>query len=223
MSLIIYKVVDVKPSKQLEDLAKKNNWTISVAKPQITENTWSNISTFAVDISDKKTQLPVSINDDIDLLDITLKVVDDHNYFVESGFYYQESSYQTSSGSKSSLPTFAERFKFISQHSWVEGYYHGEAVNLDNYDLDYSKIGTKAYLVDKKGKKYPADISENGYMTITDIPATKDDYTLIVDIPGHFLYSKKLTLSRTIDGKVQGISILCIRILLLLEMSTEIM
>lgn len=199
-----YKVVDVKPSKQLEDLAKKNNWAISVAKPQITENTWSNISTFAVDISDKKTQLPVSINDDIDLLDITLKVVDDHNYFVESGFYYQESSYQTSSGSKSSLPTFAERFKFISQHSWVEGYYHGEAVNLDNYDLDYSRIGTKAYLVDKNGKKYPANISDNGYMTFTDIPATKDEYTLIVDIPGHFLYSKKLTLSRTIDGKVQG-------------------
>jgi subtilisin family serine protease len=199
-----YKVVDVKPSKQLEDVAKKNNWTINVAKPQITENTWSNLSTFAVDIVDKKTKLPVSINDDIDLLDITLKVVDDHNYFVESGFYYQESSYITSSGSKTSLPTFAERFKFISQHSWVEGYYHGEAVNLDNYDLDYSKIGTKAYLVDKTGKKHPADISENGYMTFTDIPAVKDDYTLIVDIPGHFLYSKKLTLSRTIDGKIHG-------------------
>ncbi len=199
-----YKVVDVKPSKQLEDLTKKNNWTINVAKPQITESTWSNISEFAVDISDKKTKLPVSINDDIDLLDITLKVVDDHNYMVESTFYYQESSYQTSSGSKSSLPTFAEKFKFISRHSWVEGYYHGEAVNLDNYDLDYSKIGTKAYLVDKNGKKYPADISENGYMTYKDIPATKDEYTLIVDIPGHFLYSKKLTLSRTIDGKVQG-------------------
>jgi hypothetical protein len=110
-----------------------------------------------------------------------------------------------SSGSKSSLPTFAEKFKFISQHSWFEGYYHGEAVNLDNYDLDYSKIGTKAYLVDKNGKKYPADISENGYMTITDIPATKDEYTLIIDIPGHFQYSKKITLSRTIDGIVQGI------------------
>ncbi|MGX6441825.1 S8 family serine peptidase [Neobacillus sp. K501] len=199
-----YKVTDVKPSKQLVDLAKKNNWTVNVAKPQITESTWSNMTAFAVDISDKKTQLPVSIHNDIDLLDITLKVVDDHNYMVESSFNYQESSYQTSSGNKTSLPTFAERFKFISQHSWVEGYYHGEAVNLDNYDLDYSKIGTKAYLVDKKGKKYRADISNRGYMTFKDIPATKDDYTLIVDIPGHFLYSKKLTLSRTIDGKVQG-------------------
>lgn len=121
----------------------------------------------------------------------------------ESAFYYQESSYQTRSGSKFTLPTFAEKFKFISKHSWFEGYYHGEAVNLDNYDLDYSKIGTKAYLVDKNGKKYPADISESGYMTITD--ATSDEYTLVVDIPGHFLYNKKITLSRTIDGKVQGI------------------
>ncbi|QNG58622.1 hypothetical protein H4O14_12295 [Bacillus sp. PAMC26568] len=40
-------------------------------------------------------------------------------------------------------------------------------------------------------------------MTITD--ATSDEYTLVVDIPGHFLYNKKITLSRTIDGKVQGI------------------
>ncbi|WP_226537373.1 S8 family serine peptidase [Fictibacillus halophilus] len=200
-----YKVVDVKPSKQLENLAIKNNWTIRVAKPQITESTWSNISTFAVDISDKKTQLPVSINQNIDLLDITLKVVDDHNYMLESSFYYQESFYQTSSGSKFDLPTFAERFMFISQHSWLEGYYQGEALSYENYDMDFSKVGTKAYLVDKKGKKYPADISEHGYMTIKDIPATKDVYTLIVDIPGHFQYHKKLTLSKEIDGKVHGI------------------
>ncbi|PLR68604.1 hypothetical protein [Bacillus sp. UMB0893] len=174
--------------KQLENLAKKNNWTIRVAKPQITESTWSNISAFAVDISDKKTQLPVSINDDIDLLDIKLKVADDHNYMAESSFYYQESSYQTSSGSKFTLPTFAEKFKFISKHSWFEGHFHGEAVNLDNYDLDYSKIGTKAYLVDKNGKKYPADISESGYMTITDIPATSDEY---MSINPYFPTSKK--------------------------------
>lgn len=42
-------------------------------------------------------------------------------------------------------------------------------------------------------------------MTIKEIPATIDEYTLIVDIPGHFQYSKKITLRRTIDGKVQGI------------------
>lgn len=110
--------------KQLENIAKRNNWTIRVAKPQITESTWSNISAFAVNISDKKTQLPVSINDDIDLLDIKLKVADDHNYMAESSFYYQESSYQTSSGSKFTLPSFAEKFKFISKHSWFEGHFH---------------------------------------------------------------------------------------------------
>ncbi|MGG3468448.1 S8 family serine peptidase [Neobacillus pocheonensis] len=200
-----YKVVDVKPSQQLDDLAKKNNWDIRVAKPVITKDIWSNISTFAVDISDKKTKLPVSIDGDINLLDINLKVIDDHNYIVDSGFRYQESAYQTSSGSKVTLPTFADRFKFTSQHSMLEGYYHGEAVNFENYDLDYSKIGVKAYLVDKKGKKYSASISENGYMTITDIPAVTDEYTLVVNIPGHYQYNKKLQLSRTIDGKVQGI------------------
>lgn len=87
----------------------------------------------------------------------------------------------------------------------LEGYYHGEAVNFENYDLDYSKIGVNAYLVDKKGKKYSASISENGYMTITDIPAVTDEYTLVVNIPGHYQYNKKIQLSRTIDGKVQGI------------------
>ncbi len=200
-----YKVVDVKPSQQLENLAKKNNWNIRVAKPEITKDIWSDITTFSVDISDQKTKLPVSIDGEINLLDINLKVIDDHNYSVESEFRYQESSYQTRSGSKFTLPTFADRFKFTSQHSMLEGYYHGEAVNFENYDLDYSKIGVKAYLVDKKGKKYNATISENGYMTITDIPAVADEYTLVVNIPGHYQYNKKLQLSRTIDGKVQGI------------------
>ncbi|GGI17621.1 S8 family serine peptidase [Gottfriedia solisilvae] len=199
-----YKFVDVKPSKQLEDLAKKNNWTINVAKPEIIASTWSNISTFGVDISDKKTKLPVSINGDVNLLDINLKVIDDHNYFVESGFYSQESSYKTNDGTKFTLPTYADKFKFISQHSMLEGYYHGEAVNLDNYDMDYSKIGTKVYVVDKKGKKYNASIIDRGWLTITDIPAVADDYTLVVDIPGHFLYTKKIKISKTIDGKVQG-------------------
>ncbi|WP_088044246.1 S8 family serine peptidase [Bacillus sp. EAC] len=199
-----YKVDGVKASKQLEDLAKKNNWTIRVAKPQITAGYWSDLSTFSVDISDKKTKLPVSINGDMNLLDINLKVIDDLNYSVQSGFYYQESSYITNDGTKLALPTYADKFKFISQHSMLEGYYHGEAVNLDNYDLDYSKIGTKAYVVDKKGKKYNASIQENGWMTIDDIPATADDYSLVISIPGHFLYTKKIKLSRTIDGVVQG-------------------
>lgn len=199
-----YKVDSVQPSKQLEDLAKKNNWTIQVAKPSIKEDYWTDLVSFAVDISDKKTKLPVSINGDINLLDIKLKVVDDQNYFVESGFNYQESSYKTNTGTQFTLPTYADRFKFISQHSMLEGYYHGEAVNLDNYDQDYSKIGTKAYVIDKKGKKYNASINENGWMTITDIPATADDYTLVINIPGHFLYTKKIKLSRTIDGVVQG-------------------
>jgi len=199
-----YKVDGVKASKQLEDLAKKNNWTIRVAKPQITAGYWSDVSTFSVDISDKKTKLPVSINGDMNLLDINLKVIDDLNYFVESGFNYQESSYKTNAGTNFTLPTYADTFKFTSQHSMLEGYYHGEAVNYDNYDLDYSKIGTKAYVVDKKGKKYNASINENGWMTIDDIPATADDYTLVINIPGHFLYTKKIKLSRTIDGVVQG-------------------
>ncbi|MEH7484201.1 S8 family serine peptidase [Neobacillus drentensis] len=200
-----YNVVDVKPSQQLENLAKKNNWNIRVAKPEITKDLWSNLVTFAVDISDKKTKLPVSIDGDINLLDINLNVIDDHNYSIESGFRYQESTYQTRSGSKFTLPTIAGRFKFTSQHSMLEGYFHGEAVNFENYDLDYSKIGVSAYLVDKKGKKYSASISENGYMTITDIPAVTDEYTLVVNIPGHYQYNKKIQLSRTIDGNVQGI------------------
>lgn len=200
-----YKVIDVKPSKQLDDLAKKNNWNVNVAKPLLAPNTWSEITTFAVEITDKKSNLPVSINGDIDLLDINLKVINDLNYFVESGFYYQESSYQSANGDKYTLPTYADRFKFISQHSMVEGYYHGEALSYENYDLDFSKIGTKAYVVDKKGKQYKASIDENGYMTIVDIPAVEDEYTLVVNIPGHYEYHKKIKLSRNIDGKVQGI------------------
>ncbi|WP_179865434.1 S8 family serine peptidase [Bacillus sp. AFS017336] len=200
-----YKVMSVKQSKQLDELIKKNNWSVSIGKPQVTEDTWSNMTTISIDIKDKKTKLPVKINGNIDLLDINLKVVSDLNYMRESGFYYQESTYQTNEGNQVTLPTYANHFKFIAQHSVLEGYFHGEAVNFYNYDLDYSKLGVKAYVVDKNGKQYKADISENGYMTIFDIPATADDYTLVVNIPGHYQYSKKLKLSKLIDGKVQGI------------------
>ncbi|MED1305622.1 hypothetical protein BK704_35365 [[Bacillus thuringiensis] serovar konkukian] len=201
---MFYKLEGVSASKQLEDLAKKNNWNIRVAKPVIDEETGMKFATFAVDITDKKTKLPVSINGDLDLLDIKLKVVNDHNYATETAFYDKESSYMTNTGNKVTLPTFTEFFKFFSQHSIVEGYYRGEAISYDNYDMDFSKLGVKAYVVDKKGKQYKADIAKSGYMTIFDIPATSDDYTFVVDIPGHYLYKKNIKLSKTIDGKVQG-------------------
>ncbi|PUB05481.1 S8 family serine peptidase [Paenisporosarcina sp. OV554] len=199
-----YKVVSVNASKQLTDLASKNKWSIRVAKPEIRKDMWSDFTTFAIDIYDKKTKMPVSINSDINLLDIELKVIDDQNYYGGS-FNFQESSYLTGEGETTNTPTFAEGFKFISKHSMLNGYYHGEALSFDNYDLDFSKLGVTAYVIDKKGKQYRASISENGWMTIEDIPALADDYTVVVDIPGHFLYRKKIKLSRTIDGEVQGV------------------
>jgi subtilisin family serine protease len=198
-----YKVVSVKPSKQLTDLASKNNWSIDVAKPEVSESMWSDFITFNVDIYDKKTKMPVSINSDINLLDITLKVIDDHNYY-GGGFYYQESSYQTNDGKTTNTPIIAEKFKFISKHTMLEGYFQGEAVGYENYTLDRSKIGVTASVMDKKGKQYRASINKRGWMTIIDIPAIADDYTLVVDIPGHFQYRKQIKLSKTVDGEIQG-------------------
>jgi hypothetical protein len=172
---------------------------------------------------DKKTKQSVSLNDDIELLEITLKVMDDHNYSVESSFFYQESTYETSTGSVVPLPTYDKPFTFISQHSMFEGYYHAEALNYENYDQDFSEIGTKAYIVEKKGKKYNLAISSNGLMTGTDIPAIEEDYTLVVNIPGHYQYTKKVKLSRTINGNVKGFSTAYIQILHQQEISTETM
>jgi subtilisin family serine protease len=199
-----YKVVSVKPSKQLVDLASENKWNISVAKPEIQANNWSDWTTFSVDIRDKKTNSPVSINVDLDLLDITLKVVDDHLYYKQDKFSYNEVSYQTSTGDKVTPPVFADSFNFISKHSALDGYFRAEGLQNGNYDLDRSKLGVTAYVTDKKGKKYRATIAQNGMMLITDIPAIEDNYTLVVDMPGHFQYRKNLKLSTIRDGKVQG-------------------
>lgn len=200
-----YKVMSVKASKELTDLANKNKWNISVAKPVYQTDLWSDVVTFSVNIVDSKTKLPVSINSNVNLLDVNLKVIDDNYYAGMDQFFYIDSSYLSSTDKVTTLPTFAEKFKFISTHSMLDGYYHGEAVNLDNYDLDYSKIGTTAYLIDKKGKQYKIDIASNGDMTVADIPAVVDDYTLVINIPGHYQFRKKINMSQTVDGKVQGI------------------
>jgi hypothetical protein len=114
-------------------------------------------------------------------------------------------SYKNNIGATVNTPTFADYFKFISKHSHLEGYFKGEALPYTNYSLDRSKLGVTAYVVDKNGKRYFASINKYGTMTIDKIPVKEDDYTLVVDIPGHFEYRKKVKLSKNVDGELQGL------------------
>ncbi|PFH87741.1 S8 family serine peptidase [Bacillus sp. AFS088145] len=199
----LFKIMNVKPTQELKDLAAKNKWTIRVAKPEIKSDTYSDMVTYGVDLFDTKTNLPIKLNNSINLLDITMKVVDDLWFYGKATFYSTESSYKTNEGKTTSVQTFADSINLISKHSYAEGYFRGEAIKLGT-KLDYSTIGIKAFLVDSKGNKYKATISKIGKMVFADIPVTEELYTLVVNIPGHYTFSNKIKLSRKIDGELQG-------------------
>ncbi|MFF3024416.1 S8 family serine peptidase [Gottfriedia sp. NPDC057948] len=76
--------------------------------------------------------------------------------------------------------------------------------NFD-YARDYSKISPTLTIVDSKGKEVKSNVlAKNGSFDIQGLNPSKDDYTFIQDIPGHFTTYKKFNTYFELDGNVYG-------------------
>ncbi|WP_179886949.1 S8 family serine peptidase [Bacillus sp. AFS088145] len=90
------------------------------------------------------------------------------------------------------------------------GYIHAEGFKTASGSLDstkdYSKAGATLTVIDSNGKVVKSNVvAKNASFTIAGIDPSKDDYTFIQDIPGHFTtYYKTLKARFELDGQLYG-------------------
>ncbi|MGG0175854.1 S8 family serine peptidase [Gottfriedia acidiceleris] len=98
----------------------------------------------------------------------------------------------------------------IDQTEFI-GYIHAEGFKNASGTLDstkdYSKSSPTLTVIDSNGKVVKTNIvAKNGSFDITGMDPSKDDYTLIQDIPGHFTtYYSKINAHYDLDDQLYGV------------------
>ncbi|PGZ92974.1 S8 family serine peptidase [Bacillus sp. AFS029533] len=158
-----------------------------------------------VDVTFDGTQ---DVSGDIPMVDVTIKIPELNDVYNYSSFYSVNSTFTSVDNVVTKPLTAIVPINILSNTSSVIGYIHPESFNNADGTLkyiDYTKLGANVTVVDSKGKKYTGTMDSRGQFTIGGLPVTKDAFTVVTDIPGHFTtYGKFDTAYNTIDGFIYG-------------------
>ncbi|MBO9130680.1 S8 family serine peptidase [Bacillus sp. 165] len=183
---------NVKLNKAAVTYAKQNGLEAVVNEPVLKGSGF--ISSVTVGASLNGDEF-AGLNGDMPFLDVTFKVTGDEWYYGYADFKVTTSTYtKAGESTTTSLPYYSTAtFDFVSKHTKIEGNILPEAFTKTTlaggltltFPHDYSKIGAKVYAVSPSGEKYKGTIDNRGKFTILGVPATDEQYTVVVDVPGH--------------------------------------
>ncbi|PGS48637.1 S8 family serine peptidase [Bacillus sp. AFS041924] len=149
------------------------------------------------------------VSGDIPMVDVTFKIPQ-LNDIVNSSFYNVTTTLTSVDNSVTKPLTYIVPIAILPDISAVASYIHPESFqNADGTlkSIDFTKLGANVTIVDSKGKSYTGTMNTKGQFRITGLPVTKDEFTVITDIPGHFTTSGKFdNVFNTIDGFMSGIN-----------------
>ncbi|QKE73437.1 S8 family serine peptidase [Arthrobacter citreus] len=154
------------------------------------------------------------VSGDVPMVDITLQIPKGQERLGSSSFYSSaiKSTFTNVDNVVTRPITKTVPINILSYNSTVNGYLFAEGLNkvtstgtgVDTAK-DYTTIGSTVQILDKNGNAYNGTIAKNGSFKILNLPTTKDEYTLKIDIPGHFTqygdFDSYLPLDDQIGGK----------------------
>jgi hypothetical protein len=144
------------------------------------------------------------------MVDVTIKIPVTKDVAASSSFRTVTSTFTSVDNTVTKPFTYIAPIVVLSNFSSVISYIHPES--FENADgtlkkADYTKIGANVTIVDSKGKSYTGTMDSIGQFYISGLPITKDEFTVITDIPGHFnTYGKFDRVYNTMDGSMYGIA-----------------
>ncbi|MFF2876394.1 S8 family serine peptidase [Gottfriedia sp. NPDC057991] len=201
-------VNNVELTKEAKELGATLTWTKTDLSPTIVKS--------SVDVTFDGSH---EVSGDIPMVDVTVNIQDIPKGFVYGSSFSRVTSTFTSIDNVVTKPTtIITPIGIAPSHSEAFGYFHAEGLTYDNANLINS--GTKVTIVDSKGKTYSTPavtfvdangktvnsaIDKSGVFYITGLPVTKDEFTIIQEIPGHFTTKGKFTLFNDLsNGLVYG-------------------
>ncbi|WP_282439811.1 S8 family serine peptidase [Gottfriedia acidiceleris] len=150
------------------------------------------------------------VSGDLPMVDVTIKIPEGKDVISTSSFRTVTSTFTSVDNTVTKPFTYIAPILVLSNFSSVISYIHPES--LQNADgtlkkTDYTKIGANVTIVDSNDKSYTGTMDGFGQFYITGLPITKDQFTVITDIPGHFTtYGKFDRVFNTMDGNMYGIN-----------------
>ncbi|PFH88056.1 dockerin type I domain-containing protein [Bacillus sp. AFS088145] len=143
------------------------------------------------------------------MVDVSFKIPEGKDVISTSSFRTVTSTFTSVDNTVTKPFTYIAPIAVLSYFSSVISYIHPES--FENADgtlkkVDYTKIGANVTIVDSNGKSYTGTMDGIEQFYITGLPITKDQFTVITDIPGHFTtYGKFDRVYNTMDGNMYGI------------------
>lgn len=201
----IYQFKNAKLTKEAKKYAKEKGIDVSIQDPDVTkENIKSTVKVGAA-FSGKAFK---GLEGDMPLLDVTFKLVDDNYYSSAASLKISQASYlKSGQTSPTSLPYYGlNTFGIVSKHSIVNGSIKPEAFLKDGIlqSGDKTKLGIKVYAQSRSGQKFNGTIDQYGQFTITNIPASDQEYTVVIDAPSHLKSFTTIIPGKEKDGSLSG-------------------
>jgi subtilisin family serine protease len=152
------------------------------------------------------------ISGDTPFLDVTFKLIDDDFNILDNTMNGEDNTVPftyTQYGEQQPvvIQSFNQinRFKIIPKHSHIQSFAKLQAFQ-NNWTMDYTTIGVKAYAQLSDGTKVPGTIDKYGYVDIQQIPLSKDPVNIVIEAPGHLKSIQPLTLGdKTTWGEEIGV------------------
>ncbi|QKE73440.1 S8 family serine peptidase [Arthrobacter citreus] len=195
-------IVDI----SLNPEAKKLGGTLSVTSTNPTNTTTKSDVNVTFDGSN-------GVSGDLPMVDVTLKLTNSNqtNFSYNSSFNNVKTTF-TSVDNKVTRPlTYIAPIGIMQDYSKVQGYIHPDGLKgadgLLDKTKDFTTVGGKMTVIDSKGKKYEGTIDKIGQFFVSGLPVTKDDFTIVQDIPGHFTtYDDFKNAYSSVDDTIYGTS-----------------
>ncbi len=150
------------------------------------------------------------VSGDIPMVDVTFKISETIGLSISS-FNSVSSTFTGVDNSVTKPFTFIFPIIVLSNISGVTSYIHPESfLKADGTlkQIDFTKIGANVTIVESNGKSYTGTMNNRGEFFVTGLPVTKDEFTVITDVPGHFTTSGKFDRAyKMLDDTMYGLNL----------------
>lgn len=202
-----YQFKNAKLSQEIKQYAKQKGISVELKDPEVAKDElWTSSVTLETVLSGKAFN---GLSGDMPIIDVNFKLIDDTLYSKYSAFEVVTASYEQKDKKTAELPFYStEKFEVISKHTTVEGTVNLEAFNSEegyfNRTGDAENLGIDIYAQTRSGKKYKGTIDSYGQFQVKGIPASSQEYTLVIAAPGHLKSYSTFIPGKKVAGELIG-------------------
>ncbi|WP_417900937.1 S8 family serine peptidase [Bacillus haimaensis] len=181
----MYSFESAELNEEFKNYAQDNGLQVSLLEPVVKDSSYYDTVTVGAMLDGEGYD---GFSGDMPLVDVTFKVTADNWYYGFDKLEVTTSTYMKSGEEQAvNLPYYStSEFDFVSEHADIQGNIRPEAFLKPNLPIGVAQtIGAKVYALSPDGEKYEGTIALNGKYQITGVPASRETYNVVVEVPGH--------------------------------------